>query len=70
MLPILDEVVDLEACVEYFNKFGLDMHLYDDKQDFGNKYVNNYYNEGLLYIKPIIKAALLKNERKACYNSL
>jgi len=64
MLPILDEVVDLEACVEYFNKFGLDMHLYDDKQDFGNKYVNNYYNEGLLYIKTNNQGGIIKKTKE------
>jgi hypothetical protein len=53
MLPILDEVVDLEACIEYFHKFGDDMNLNYDVEDFGNKQVNNFYNEGLLHIKTV-----------------
>lgn len=51
MIPIFNKIVDLDSCVEYFDKFKLDMHLYDEKTNFGNKYVNNFYNEGLLYLK-------------------
>ncbi len=51
MLPIFNKIVDLDSCVEYFDKFKLYMQLYDEKTNFGNKYVNNFYNEGLLYLK-------------------
>ena len=51
MLPIFNKVVDLDSCVEYFDKFNLYMQLYDEKIDFGNKYADNFYNEGLLYLK-------------------
>lgn len=50
MLPTLNEVTTLEACIEYHHKLNMSMNIYDD-EDFGNKNGNNFYNEGLLYIK-------------------
>jgi hypothetical protein len=51
MLPALSEAVDLYSCREYFHKYGLNMCLYYDDDDFGNENPNNFYNEGLLHIK-------------------
>lgn len=50
MLPMLNSVTDLEACIEYFEKFQLPMHLYNDGS-YGSKNSSSYYNEGYLYIK-------------------
>jgi hypothetical protein len=49
MLPILNEVVDLNSCAEYFYQFRQHMVVYDD-ENFGNNYGDNFYNEGLLYL--------------------
>jgi len=51
IVPILNKVIDIDSCIEYFHKFGLLMHIYDDVEDFFNKDDYNFYNEGLLYIK-------------------
>ena len=51
MLPILGNASNLNSCIEYFYKFKLNMYLNYDKEDFGNKNLMNYYNEGLLHIK-------------------
>ena len=52
ILPVLNEVNDIKACIEYFNMFcpGL-QNLYYEEEEFGNTNPNNFYNEGLLYIK-------------------
>ena len=63
MLPILDEVVDLESCIQYFEKFGPFMHLYDN-EELVNAYVNNYYDEGLLYIRTNSHDGVKKNMKK------
>lgn len=51
MLPIFDKATDLNACIDYFNKFSPTMGLYDDKEDFGGEKCVNFYDEGFLYIK-------------------
>jgi len=51
MLPVLNDVIDLNSCIHYFVKFGPPMFLFDDSEDFGNKNANNYYDEGFLYIR-------------------
>jgi hypothetical protein len=50
MLPILDKITSLEACIEYQDVIGMKIYLYDD-ENFGNDIRNNFYNEGLLLIK-------------------
>jgi len=51
MLPIFDKATDLNACIDYFNKFNPAMDFYDEKEEFGKKYSSGSYNEGFLYIK-------------------
>jgi hypothetical protein len=48
ILPVLDKVVDLDSCIEYFHAIKGIMHIYDDAEDFAKK---DKDNEGLLYIK-------------------
>ena len=50
ILDIFDKVNSLEKCVEFYNFFGMDIRIHH-KDDFGNSYPINYYNEGLLIIK-------------------
>ncbi len=52
ILPVLNEVTNLKACIEYFDMFcsGL-LNLYYEEEDFGNTNLSNFYNEGLLFIK-------------------
>jgi hypothetical protein len=50
LLDTLDKVNSLEKCVEFYNFFGMDIRIHH-KDDFGNSYPINYYNEGLLIIK-------------------
>lgn len=50
MLSIFDKVNSLEKCVEFYNFLGMDIRIHH-KEDFGNSYPINYYNEGLLIIK-------------------
>lgn len=52
MLNIFDNIVSLEKCVDFYNIFGMDIRIHH-KEDFGNSYPINYYNEGLLIIKTI-----------------
>jgi hypothetical protein len=51
MLPVLNEVTDLDSCVEFFSNYSksvLNMHYADE--DFGNK-GQHFSHEGLLFIK-------------------
>ncbi|MCL2020396.1 MAG: hypothetical protein FWG70_11680 [Oscillospiraceae bacterium] len=50
VLPILDRVADLDSCIEYFHRFGPGMNLNYGVEDFGNKFRDNFCNEGLLRI--------------------
>ena len=62
MLPVMDEVVDIDSCIRYNHKIGLLLPLYDD-ENFGNDNPNHYYNEGFLYFKtnPSIFRERMKN---------
>ncbi|HHX56610.1 MAG TPA: hypothetical protein GX710_01175, partial [Clostridiales bacterium] len=51
MLPIFDQVTDLNACIDFFNKFHPGMLSINVKTEFGDKYIGSTYNEGFLYIK-------------------
>lgn len=50
ILPIFDKVKDINDCINYFNQFRLPMHLFDEKEEFGEQYAD-FYDEGFLYIK-------------------
>ena len=50
ILPIFDKVNDINNCINYFNQFKLPMHLFDEKEEFGERYAD-FYDEGFLYIK-------------------
>ena len=51
MLPMLNKVTSLEACVEHFYTFHSPMLNISGKTDFDKEYRGNDYNEGLLLIK-------------------
>ncbi len=71
MLPVLDKVTDLEDCIENNCIIGIDINLHDDK-NFGNKYGNNFYNEGLLIVKTdnyidVMKKIIEKSQSEYAY---
>lgn len=51
LVPLMDQITDLEACIRYRHLIGMSMHTYyaDPAENFGNHAANDYYNEGLLY---------------------
>jgi len=51
MLPVLNAVVDLKSCVEYFTKYCLNLNIPSDVEPFGNNNPNNIHTEGLLLVK-------------------
>lgn len=51
LLSQVNEVITLDACINWFERFQLPMHLFDAQEMFGNNNPNNDYNEGLLYVK-------------------
>ena len=54
MLPILDRVSDLDACIEFlrvYNSTSLYMSKYDEDYTFGYEDDNEDHNESLLYIQ-------------------
>jgi hypothetical protein len=51
ILTVLDKVIDLDSCIEYFHNYKSLMSLSSDVEDF-NKYFGNVdYNEGIIYLK-------------------
>ena len=51
MLPVLNEVVSLNSCIEYFSKYCLNLGVPSDLETFGNNNPNNMHSEGLLLVK-------------------
>lgn len=51
LLPQLEKVSTLDACISWFRNYQLPLHLYDAQEMFGNNNPNNFYNEGLLFVK-------------------
>lgn len=51
LLPSLQEVLTIEECISWFKNFQFPLHLYDAQESFGNDNPNNFYNEGLLFVK-------------------
>ena len=50
MLPIFDEAINLNNCIEHFYKLGTPMDICCDLEEFNTK-PHYYYSEGLLLIK-------------------
>jgi len=51
LLPQLQAISTLEACISWFRNFQFPLHLFDAQELFGNDNPNNFYNEGLLFVK-------------------
>lgn len=51
LLSQVNEVITLDACINWFERFQLPMHVFDAQEMFGNNNPNNDYNEGILYVK-------------------
>ena len=51
MLPLLNEVTDLNSCVDYYHLLHLPLLYLINDDDFGNGDPSYYYHEGLLLIK-------------------
>ena len=51
MLPVLNEVKDLETCMDYFYKINATRKVQSCSENFGNCLPINFYNEGLLHLK-------------------
>ena len=51
MLPILNDIKDLDSCMEHFYKFNLNRMILGSDNDFGNGFPTGFYNEGLLHLK-------------------
>lgn len=51
LLPLMDQIVNIEACIKYRHILGMTMHTYyaEPANNFGNDRPNDFYNEGLLY---------------------
>ena len=60
MLPILNNVTDIDSCIEYHHQIGLLLQLFDDSM-----IPNNNYNEGLLYIKTNDKTIFTERMKNA-----
>lgn len=50
VMPVLDKTINLNACIEYYNKYKVFFRFYDEKRLFGNDNLNNNDNEGLIMI--------------------
>ncbi len=50
MLPVLNEVTDIDSCIAYHHRIGLLLQLFDD-DSFGSSNPNNACNEGFLYVR-------------------
>ena len=65
MLPILDDVTDLKACVKFYEIYSEPMlNIYIDK-DFGRFNSSGNYNEGLLSVKVYNVEQFVESEREA-----
>jgi len=51
VIPLFDEVTDLESALMFLRKYGSCLRIFDVEQDFGNYNVNNHYEEGMLFVK-------------------
>lgn len=49
MLPILDDVYDIDSCIEYHHKYK-SIILWDESSNFGNDYPSCDDSEGFLYL--------------------
>lgn len=51
LFPQLEKISSLDACIDWFRTFKIPLHLFDAQEMFGNDNPNNFYNEGLLFVK-------------------
>ena len=64
MIPVFNEVTDLDSCIEFFSKYQnsvLSIHYPDE--DFGNR-GRHYFDEGLLYIKTCDREAFIEKRER------
>ncbi len=67
MLPIFNEVIDIDSCIKYHHKYKFFMSLYDDEY-FGNNSINSDYDDGYIYLMTDNYNDLIKEDMQNTIN--